>query len=588
MPDRVFVPPPGMAPLRRLLRKNAFAPLLAKARGLFGDGWAIDIVETLPDAKDFQDWRFEPLRLDGEQVGFVVFLPPPGLSSQVWLHPHLPDLSRFIADCIESQLAGEILRRSLATEALTKYREIALLHRATLGLNGSLRPRDVALALLNECRQGGLPASVGMVFLLPPGRETFQPACSCGDAAGCRLAEVAGSTLFWDITKTQKGEIINDLGADRRWRDEAALAALILSPLVAANRVVGMLALGSSERVRFEASHLQYVGTLATVAGIAMGNALHFESVQALINSLMQALATAIDARDPFTSGHSQRVARLGVALAKVVHEDTTHFADVAFSPSDLEELLYAGLLHDVGKIGIREEVLTKATRLSAGAMAVIGQRLELAGLLAGQDNQEDFEKLCRLNAADSVSREDAAFIMRLGAGEIPINGRSMPILTEEELAHLLIARGNLTPEERREIERHPVESHRILQHIPFPENMGRLLTIISQHHERLDGSGYPYGLEDGDILLQSRMIAIVDVYDAITKARHYKPALPREKALAILWQEARAGRLDARLVELLEAHIDAVERDCERLAQRMDFSEYLGQHDAMATAASC
>ena len=94
-----------------------------------------------------------------------------------------------------------------------------------------------------------------------------------------------------------------------------------------------MLALGGVAPMLFEANHLQYVVTLATVAGIATGNALHFESIQTLINSLMQALATAIDARDPFTAGHSQRVARLGVALARTVHLDRTTFPDVAFTP---------------------------------------------------------------------------------------------------------------------------------------------------------------------------------------------------------------------------------------------------------------
>ena len=318
----------------------------------------------------------------------------------------------------------------------------------------------------------------------------------------------------------------------------------------------------------------------------AMGNALHFESIQVLINSLMQALATAIDARDPFTAGHSQRVARLGVALAKVVHQDVRFFQDVTFTPSDMEELLYAGLLHDVGKIGIREEVLTKATRLSVATMAVIGQRLALLTMLTGENLDAASETLRRINAADCVTREDTTFVVGLGAREIRVGERAMPILTEQEIACLLIPRGNLTPEERREIERHPAESHRILQHIPFPENMGRLLPIISQHHERLDGSGYPGGLKGPDILLQSRITAIVDIYDAITMARHYKPALPREKALGILWQEARAGRIDARLVELLDAHIVTIEQDCERLRQRIDFADYLQLQPTAAAGA--
>lgn len=464
--------------------------------------------------------------------------------------------------------------------------KIALLHRATLGLNGSLRPRDVAQALLAECRHGELPAQAGMVFLRPSSTEAFAPACSFGTVSETTLAAIADSTLFRDIARSQKGEIVNDLSGDRRWHAEADLPSLLLSPLVASSRCVGMLALAGPPGMRFEASHLQYVGTLATVAGIALGNALHFEAIQTLINSLMQALATAIDARDPFTAGHSQRVARLGVALAKTVHRDTFYFPGVTYSPSDLEELLYAGLLHDVGKIGIREEVLTKATRLPQGTMEVIGQRLALESLTCGRDNTAEYEALGRINAADAVSDRDAALIMAVGARSVTVGEARLPLLSEREMACLLIPRGNLTPEERREIERHPAESHRILRHIPFPANMGRLLTIISQHHERLDGSGYPDGLRDDAILLQSRIIAIVDIYDAITMARHYKPALPREKALGILWQEARAGRIDARLVELLEGHIATIERDCERLGGHLDFAEYLDQAMDAAWAA--
>lgn len=564
-----------MVPLRRLLKKRALSPLLARAQDLLGPGWLVAVLDAAEPSPSPQ-CRLEPLRLDGCLIGHLAITPPAGASPADLTAARLPELGRFVADCLESLIDGEALRRALAGETLAKYREISLLHRATLGLNGSLRPRDVAQALLDECRRGELPAEVGMVFLRAPGETDFTPACSFGDSTGCALDQVSRSALFRAICASQKGEIINDLDADSRWNHEAPLSSLLLSPLVAANRCVGMLVLGGAAPMLFEANHLQYIGTLATVAGIATGNALHFESIQALINSLMQALATAIDARDPFTAGHSQRVARLGVALARTVHLDRTFFPEVAFTPHDLEELLYAGLLHDVGKIGIREEVLTKATRLSAGVMEVIAQRITLLELTTGENHSRDFIELCRINGADVVTPEDAGLVARVGAMELRIGDAALPILSADEIACLLIARGNLTPAERREIERHPEESHRILQHIPFPENMQRLLPIISQHHERLDGSGYPGRLLDPDILLQSRIIAIVDIYDAITMARHYKPALPREKALGVLWQEARAGRIDERLVRLLDDNIDAVERDCARLERRLDLSDFL------------
>ena len=567
-----------MVPLRRHLKNKVLAPLLERARGFLGPGWRVHIREAGAPPSD--NCHSEELRLDGDLVGYLdcVFEASAGDARPV--HDIAP-VARFTADMIEHAIAGEAARRSLAAEVLAKYREVSLLHRATLGLNASLRPRDVAQALLAECHRGELSAEVGMVFLRPPGAEEFIPFFSAGDESGLDLTATAQSALFADVVRRHKGEIVNDLQRDRRWRGEANVRALLLHPLCAANRCVGMLVLGAASTVRFEANHLQYVGTLAAVAGTALGNALHFEAVQTLINSLMQALATAIDARDPYTAGHSKRVAQLGVALATVVHQDTSAFPDVHFSPHDIEELLFAGLLHDVGKIGIREEVLTKATRLPHGVMQVIAQRLALEALVSGKYDAGEFERLSRINAGDSVGREDAAFVTGLGARTIRVGNRTMPLLSEEEIACLLIVRGNLTPEERREIERHPAESYRILRHIPFPENMSRLLDIISQHHERLDGSGYPAGLKGDAILLQSRIIAIVDIYDAITMARHYKPALPREKALGILWQEAGAGRIDAKLVELLEANIDRVEADCRLLGDRLDLPAFLASRQA-------
>ena len=261
-----------MVPLRRLLKKRALTPLLTHAQAFLGEGWHVEIRETEDNGPAPPGCRHEPLRLNTVLIGYLVLTPPPEAVPQEWPAASIAKLARFVADCIETQIDGEALRRSLASEVLTKYREISLLHRATLGLNGSLRPRDVAQALLEECGRGELPADVGIVFLCPPTEKVFTPVCAFGDTTVCRLAEVSRSTLFWDISKTQKGEIINDLSADRRWRDEAALTSLLLFPLVAANRCVGMLALGGVSAVRFEASHLQYVGTLATVAGIAMAS----------------------------------------------------------------------------------------------------------------------------------------------------------------------------------------------------------------------------------------------------------------------------------------------------------------------------
>ena len=187
-------------------------------------------------------------------------------------------------------------------------------------------------------------------------------------------------------------------------------------------------------------------------------------------------------------------------------------------------------------KIGVKEQVLTKVTRLPENHMDVIGMRLALVGKELGIDWKQDIAQLEKINRSSKLSDQDVAFIHKINDLYYPVNGTGSSLLTPHELLYcLLIPEGNLTPEERKEIERHPHESYRILQHIPFTSDFTNLLTFIHQHHERLDGSGYPAGIKGEEILLQSRILSITDVYDAITQERHYKPALSRSRALEIL-----------------------------------------------------
>ncbi len=574
---------------KRLIKQQLLVSFLKRSIQFLGPGYRVFVLQDENVIGSAGEIGCDPLCLssntivhalkhEGYDVGQLVIVPPASL-----FHENPSEFDRllkfveFLAYSVEELLRGEAVRRSLATETLQKYREIALLYRASVNLNNSLRPRDVGRALLRECQQGAIPAEAGMLFLRDKTSRTLVPFDFYGLAYELELEKVHETALFLDIIRGGKGEIINDLANDTRWNDEIeAVKALLIVPLVSSNTCVGALVLGAGQDTQFDASHLQYISMIVSVVGIALGNALNFESVQVLMKALLQALATAIDARDPFTAGHSQRVARLAVALSKVVHDDMSLFPDVVFLEDNLHEIFYAGLLHDVGKIGVREQVLTKSSRLPSHVMDVIKTRMALWGEVTQQAWRDDFDELLRINSCDIVSREDGVLVRKLAGLELSINGTTLPLLSEEEMTSMLIPRGNLTPEERREIERHPVESFRILQHIPFPENMQSLLKIISQHHERLDGSGYPAGDKGDDILLQTSIISIVDIYDAMTNERHYKPALTSDKALDVLSREAEAGRIDSRLVELFTNSIDVIEADAQRMATHEDFQEYL------------
>ncbi len=283
------------------------------------------------------------------------------------------------------------------------------------------------------------------------------------------------------------------------------------------------------------------------------------------MNAILQALAEAIDSRDPFTAGHSERVAHLAVAFAFALG-DSSEIKGLSFSDQELREIYYAGVLHDVGKIGIKEDVLTKNTRLPDRRMEVVRARLQLHGQLSEFDWVEAYEHLRSINKAMSPAAEDLDYVRSLGKMSWGIGEERLPLLYDDELDVLLLEYGNLTQEEREEIQRHPAESERILQHIPMPEGYGDMLTIIRQHHERMDGSGYPDHLSGDEILIQSRLMSIVDIYDAVTQERHYKPAFTRSEAMKILQKESAEGKLDERLVNFFLENIEKIESLSERV----------------------
>jgi HD-GYP domain-containing protein (c-di-GMP phosphodiesterase class II) len=254
---------------------------------------------------------------------------------------------------------------------------------------------------------------------------------------------------------------------------------------------------------------------LATFGAIAIANAVHFLEIQKMLEAVMVSLATAIDSRDPCTAGHSRRTAQYAWALANAVNEDKEFFPNFSFTKEQMREIYYAALLHDVGKIGVREHVLNKATKLSPPRMKVVYLRLKLlekfGALPPHFKNVEDiYEKLKKINRSGILSPEDKDFVKELAKISFKIGEENFSLLDEEEKQALLIPRGNLLPEEWDEIKKHSIESDRILEQIPFPESMLNLRTIVRQHHEKLDGSGYPDGKDAKEILFQAVFLPFV------------------------------------------------------------------------------
>ena len=341
----------------------------------------------------------------------------------------------------------------------------------------------------------------------------------------------------------------------------------------------------------YDERHVRLAGSLASQAAVALANRRLYESISELFEGFVKASVTAIESRDPTTFGHSFRVADLTVGLAEMVSRARSGpYRDLRFTTDELRELRYAALLHDFGKVGVREHVLVKAKKLYPADLDRIRQRIELLmrdlelgatrrkldlALRRGHGYAEQAAELdAELAAAIAELNEALDVILTMNEPSVHsqdftdqllrITARSWEdhrgglrtLLTPDEASVLAITRGSLTDTERREIQEHVVHTFQFLAQIPWTRELRRIPEIARSHHEKLNGSGYPLGSRGEDIPVQSRMMTIADIYDALTATdRPYKKAVRVEDALDTLRDEQRAGALDG---DLLDLFIDA------------------------------
>lgn len=334
------------------------------------------------------------------------------------------------------------------------------------------------------------------------------------------------------------------------------------------DEVVGILQLINRKvdaEVRpYDQRSVELVSALASQAAVAIENSLLYEDIERLFEGFVTAAVTAIESRDPTTHGHSARVAAMSVALATAVDRGggQGRHRGLRFSPEQLRELRYAGLLHDFGKVGVREQVLVKQKKLYPRHLDVI--RLRFATLAQAVRTPDERARLDRFYEAVLAANEptlvpDGNFdeLRQLRGITFPdLDGEQRELLTSDEFRWLTIPRGTLDEAERREIESHVTHTYRFLRQIPWTRELRRVPEIAFAHHEKLNGAGYPRAIGGDAIPVESRIMTIADIYDALTASdRPYKRAVSQDRALDILADEVRGGQLDA---DLLATFIDA------------------------------
>ena len=343
------------------------------------------------------------------------------------------------------------------------------------------------------------------------------------------------------------------------------------------------------ESVRpFDENDIEIINSLASQAAISLENSTLIKSIRRLFEGFVTASVTAIESRDPTTSGHSFRVANLTVGLAALVDRTTNGLcAEIQFTSDEIKEMRYAALLHDFGKVGVRENVLVKSKKLYPLQVELIKQRFQylkkawevdffrsklnlvisqgieaLDGQVKALESSHDhrlrllddyLDFILQSNEPTVLAEGNFEKLLRIAADEDLVPpGAEGPLLNGEEIQFLSIRKGNLNDRERIEIQSHVTHTFLFLSKIPWTSELKEVPKIAYGHHEKLDGSGYPNRLKGNDIPIQTRIMTISDIYDALTASdRPYKRAVSTTKALDIISDEVTRNQLDPELFRL-------------------------------------
>ena len=360
------------------------------------------------------------------------------------------------------------------------------------------------------------------------------------------------------------------------------------------NEIIGVLQLINAEGARpgeigtFSASDQRLAESLASQAAIALTNRMLINQLEALFESLIKLINTAIDEKSPYTGGHCERVPTLTMMLAEAANETGEGpLADFAMSDRDRYELKIAGLLHDCGKITTPVHVVDKATKLQTiydrihvldTRFEVLKRDAEVAALreqavlaargapraqqdavearlrerLSQLDDDWRFLRTCNVGG-EAMRDEDIERVRRIAQCRwTDVAGNDSPFLSEEEVGNLTIRAGTLTQEERKIINYHIVSTINMLEALPWPKHLLHVPEYAGGHHERMDGKGYPKGLTREQMSVQARIMGIADIFEALTaKDRPYKKGKTLTESLQILGRFKLNGHVDPDLFDV-------------------------------------
>lgn len=353
----------------------------------------------------------------------------------------------------------------------------------------------------------------------------------------------------------------------------ASLSSTVCVPIRGTQGYLGVLQADCRDsRATLKSADLHLLTLLGEQVAASLDRMRTAQRIEKMFEGFVQASVSIIESRDKYTAGHSERVANYSVVVAQAIHDlQEGSFHNTFFSGTALRTLRYAALLHDFGKVGVRESVLLKARKLHEWQIDEIRSRFALAKMQARalaaekwvqalRENPESFHMLIGTDPDFNervkwLDQEETWFLTLLGVDPIKSHDLvrlrhltdyvdGLQLLTPQELEDILACRGTLTPSERLEIERHATITRCFLEQIPWPDELREIPTIAGSHHEKLDGSGYPNRITS--LPLEVRILTISDIYDALTGGgRSYRDPMTPQEAFELLERDARRQAID-------------------------------------------
>lgn len=492
---------------------------------------------------------------------------------------------------------------------LREYTESQVRHLNQLAKIGvaltSTRNLDLLLEMIVDEARAFTNADGGTLYLVSPDGKALNFTIVQTESLGIRMGGESGAPISWNpvplflngepnrsnvcayVANTGETVSIDDVyeapgfNFEGTRRFDASTGYRSRSMLVIPmqdheNTILGVLQLinardrKTGEVIPFPEEVKELSRALASQAAVAITNARLIEELQNLFDSFIRVIAGAIDEKSPYTGGHIERVANLTMAIAERINQAKEGpYASVEFTPDQMTELRLAAWLHDTGKITTPEYVVDKRTKLETivDRLELVRLRFEMAklSLKCRTPNQPEeaikaeidrldqaFRLIASCNqASEYLSDEKLIQLQQIAQEEIVYNSTSLKLLTEDELYNLSIRKGNLTPEERKIIENHVTVTYKMLSKLPFPKKWRNVPKIAASHHEKLNGKGYPWGLKGDEIPLQARIMALADIFEALTASdRPYKPPKKLSEVIKILNFMVKDGELDGDLVE--------------------------------------